>query len=266
MMNTTTQASTTLRHRKPLLLIDGDVLMHQIGRAAERKTRWEDGLWTWSADETEASLMLDRAVDKLKERFDTDEVVMTVSSKTNFRHDVFPDYKRGRNTQEGYEPLLKGFLRQRLLYDYEACMVRGLEADDVLGILMTDVEYRPECEKIILTIDKDLDTIPGWHYNLQKEEEYFVDPASADAMFYKQCLTGDRVDDIPGCPSYGDKTAEKALSGIPKDKIWETILRCYRSKGLDSEYALTMARLVRILRAEDFDSENQQPILWSPES
>lgn len=238
--------------------------MHRIGRASERKMRWEDGVWSWYADETEASLMLDNYVQKLKDRFDTDHIIMTISSKSNFRYSVFDDYKKTRSNTESYEPLLKGFLRRRMLENWESFMWQDLEADDVMGVLMTDDNWKSDYRKVILTIDKDLDTIPGWHYNLNSEEEYYVSPEEADAMFYKQCLMGDRVDDIPGCPTYGEKTAEKALAKAEPGQEWETIVKCYNSKNLDEEYALTQARLVRILRASDFDYDTMQPILWRP--
>ena len=252
-------------YKPHLLLIDGDVLMHLIGRASERKTRWEDGMWSWYADETEATLIMDNYVQKLKDRFDTDKVVMTISSKTNFRHSVFPDYKLSRSKSDSYEPLLKGFLRKYMLNNWESFMYNDLEADDVMGILMTDDAWCPEYEKVILTIDKDLNTIAGWHYNLTSGDYYYVTEEEADAMFYKQCLMGDRVDDIPGCPTYGEKTAEKALDKADPGEEWSTIVKAYNSKNLDEDYALTQARLVRILRVSDFSYETMQPILWSPE-
>lgn len=260
-----TKSAYDMTHKPYLLLLDGDVLMHRIGRASERKMRWEDGVWSWFADEKEASMLLDNYVQKLMDRFDTDKIIMTISSKTNFRHEVFEDYKKSRGNVESYEPLLKGFLRKRMLKNWESYMIPGLEADDVMGILMTDDDWYPDHQKVIGTIDKDLDTVPGTHFNLTSEEEYNVTLEEANAMFYKQCLMGDRIDDIPGCPTYGEKTAEKALAKAEPGKEWETIVKCYNSKNLDEDYALTQARLVRILRSSDFDYDTMQPILWRPE-
>ena len=38
----------------------------------------------------------------------------------------------------------------------------------------------------------------------------------------------------------------------------------YKRAKLDEEEAITQARLARILRASDWDSENKKPILWQP--
>lgn len=249
-------------YKTPCLLIDADVLVHKVSRAAEVQTRWEEGVWTWHATEADGDVILGNYVQALKQRFNTEAVVMCVSDKKNFRHDVFPDYKKERDNPMSYAPLLKSYLRNKMLNEYESYMIPGLEADDVLGILMTTEGFKKNYRKYILTIDKDLDTIPGWHYNLDKKEIYNVTQDQADHKFYMQCLTGDRVDDIPGCPGYGDKTAEKALKGFFEP--WPRIVECYEKKGLTVDDALTTARLVRILRNYDWDNESKKPILWRP--
>jgi DNA polymerase-1 len=250
-------------YKTPCLLIDADVLVHKVSRAAEVQTRWEDGVWTWHATEADGDLILSNYVESLKKRFNTEAVVMCISDKANFRHEVFPDYKKERDNPMSYAPLLKSYLRNKMLSEYESFMIPGLEADDVLGILMTTGGFKKGHQKYILTIDKDLDTVPGWHYNLDRKEVYNVSTEQADAKFYLQCLMGDRVDDIPGCPGYGEKTAEKALKGVADP--WPVIVKCYEKKGLTYADALTTARLVRILHNKDWNNQTKKPILWSPD-
>jgi len=62
----------------------------------------------------------------------------------------------------------------------------GQEADDAMGIAASSVEYSCIC-----TIDKDMDTIAGWHYNWDNNEFYVVAPDDADYFFYRQVLMGD---------------------------------------------------------------------------
>jgi len=38
----------------------------------------------------------------------------------------------------------------------------------------------------------------------------------------------------------------------------------FESRGLTEEDALIQARVARILRADDYDFKESQPILWSP--
>jgi DNA polymerase-1 len=248
---------------KRILLIDADVLVHKVSRAAEHKVRWPNGVWTWFADEAETLIILDNYMTALYKNLDTDVCVMCLSSDTNFRKEVFADYKAHRNNSDSYEPMMKQFLRQHFQDNYESFLIDDLEADDVLGILMTTDGYKSNYEKVLCTIDKDLDTIPGVHWNLDKKVVYDVTMAEADRKFYQQMLTGDRVDNIPGLPGYGEKTADKVLDKHPPVKWYDEIVKIYIAKGYDEDYAITMARLVRILRAEDWDFETKTLRLWN---
>jgi len=50
----------------------------------------------------------------------------------------------------------------------------------------------------IATLDKDLYGVPGWHWNWRRKELFNVSPEDADRFFYKQLITGDATDNIPG--------------------------------------------------------------------
>ena len=78
---------------------------------------------------------------------------------------------------------------------------------------------------------------------------------------YTQTLTGDVTDGYAGCPKIGPKTAEKILGSHP---TWNAVVQAYQKENLTADYALTQARLARILRASDWDEEKQQVKLWEP--
>ena len=65
---------------------------------------------------------------------------------------------------------------------------------------------------ILVSIDKDLDTVPGWHYNYDKKITYFVTPEEASYNFYYQLLVGDSSDNIKGAVGVGPAKAKKILS------------------------------------------------------
>lgn len=65
-----------------------------------------------------------------------------------------------------------------------------------------------------------------------------------------------------GCPSYGEITAKKLLDKYERVKWWDEIVKAYNNKGFDENYVITMARLVRILRAEDWDATSKSYKLW----
>ena len=47
---------------------------------------------------------------------------------------------------------------------------------------------------------------------------------------------------------------------------WATVVKAFTDKGLTEEDALLNARLARILTIEDYDTEQQEPKLWTPEA
>ena len=99
----------------------------------------------------------------------------------------------------------------------------GLEADDLIGISMG------ECDRgVIVTTDKDLNTIPGPHYNLSTKARFTVSNEEALLNFYAQCLSGDKTDTIPGLSGYGEATAKKALRGCnTAHSLWAEVKKIW---------------------------------------
>jgi len=124
----------------------------------------------------------------------------------NFRFDTYPAYKGGRKAR----PELYSQIRDYLIHQWDAEVVHGMEADDRLGINQT---RSPE-EYCIATIDKDLDTIIGWHYDFVKKEKYFVTPDQAEYCLYSQMCTGDSSDNVCGIRGVGPAAVKKMF----KDK------------------------------------------------
>ena len=81
----------------------------------------------------------------------------------------------------------------------------------------------PSC--IIVSVDKDLNMIPGWHYNIVTNERYLVHALDAQRNFYRQCIPGDTTDNIPGIYTItGAKATKNVLAKVDE---------------LDSEQALS---------------------------
>ena len=137
----------------------------------------------------------------------------------------------------------------------------------ISGRIIFATKLKSEHEQYaILSGDKDLRQIPGRRKWVGQEEEY-VSVEQAERMFWIQVLAGDTTDNIAGCPGYGKVTAEKATKDWdmkkPKEN-WAKTVELFEKKGKDYEFALKQARLVRILRGEDYDFSTQEETLWSP--
>ena len=129
-----------------------------------------------------------------------------------------------------------------------------LEADDAMGIYATKLTGN-----IIVSPDKDMRQIPGKLYNL--EDTITITPEEGAKWHLIQTLAGDQTDGYSGVPD-GVKRAttsfsrKKATAGLQLSKL--------EDKGLTEEDALCNARLARILTNEDYDSQKQEPRLWTP--
>lgn len=138
-------------------------------------------------------------VDGIFEKVDC-EVVGHLSGKANFRHEVATilPYKGNRTSDR---PHHYDFIRQLLVEAYDARVSQGHEADDAIGL-----NHDPE-KDVIITRDKDLDCIPGLHYNWEKDHCYYVDEVKANRNFFRQMLTGDRTDNILGLFGIGPNSS-----------------------------------------------------------
>lgn len=250
------------------LLIDGDIICFTIASRVETNIAWGgDNDRTREADPEVAKAETKAWIDELVETLDADSAVIALSdpSRRYFRHDIYPQYKQDRT--HGETPLLLFFLKDYLRTDEFVSKTKPtLEADDVLGIYASHPTLI-DGEKIVVTADKDLLQIPGLHYNPRKTKEGIreVTGAEGDAWFLTQVLTGDTTDGYPGCRGIGPKKADRILAGRTDPKVaWPDILATYAERGFDEDYALTQARVARILRHTDWDYAANRYIPWNP--
>jgi DNA polymerase-1 len=129
---------------------------------------------------------------------------MFLTGKDNFRKKIRDDYKGTRKKRD--KPKHYQAVRDYLVSQFQAQVVDGMEADDALSL-----QQKPDHSTAIATIDKDLLMVEGLHYNYNTKEWKKVSDKQGTRFFYKQMLTGDRVDNITGIRGIGDKKADKLL-------------------------------------------------------
>jgi len=239
------------------ILIDADIVLYQACCACEEATDWGNDIWTLVADAKECRQRVDVTFADLKEELKADELVVCLSDTENWRKSVYPAYKSNRKKTR--KPLIYPEVKKYLLKVYRSFMWPRLEADDVLGILATSNRYI-KGEKIIVSEDKDLKTIPGLLYNPGKPELGVMKIAKkeADRNHLIQSLAGDRTDGYPGCPGVGPKGAEKVVDGG-----WDGVVQVYENAGINEQEALVQAQVARILRANEW-TKTKGVKLWQP--
>ena len=161
--------------------------------------------------------MLDKLVREEKEEKDITHllVVFDASGKT-FRNDIYPEYKANRS--EAPEDLIPQFpviRKATSAFNIPFVELLGYEADDLIA------SYAEEAQKhnmkvTIVSSDKDLmqlvsdnvsmlDTMKGRLF--KKEDVFDKFGVYPEKVIDVQSLAGDSVDNIPGIPGIGIKTA-----------------------------------------------------------
>ncbi|MEW6633012.1 MAG: DNA polymerase I, partial [Pseudomonadota bacterium] len=198
-------------------------------------------------------------------------VIFDYSSKT-FRSELYPEYKANRSAPP--EDLIPqfGLIRQATVAFNLPCIeMEGFEADDIIATYCR-LAREAGADATIISSDKDLMQLVGptvGMYDPMKDrqigvpeviEKWGVPP---EKMIDLQALTGDSVDNVPGVPGIGPKTAAQLLeqfgdldgllaraSEIKQEKRRETII-ANADKARISRELVTLKNDVRMKEGLD---------------
>lgn len=238
----------------PTLLVDMDFFCYRAAQAAEVELEFDSDLTVVVGSFNQGQRIIKQQLKQLRDRFESDDLVLFWTDKKNFRKDVEPTYKGNRIKRKpaGYMKL-----KQWCMSTWKSVLKPGLEADDALGIVATKGDVT---NFVLISPDKDMEQIPCRIYNLKNE--FTQTPEDAVKKLYQQCLTGDSTDGYRGCPGVGPKRADLILDN--PETYWASTVDAFIAAGLTEQDALTNLRLARILQHTDWDSEKQEVILFTP--
>jgi len=201
--------------KKLLVLVDGSYYIfrayHAIGN-----------LKTSKGEPSGAIYGVINSLKKLLNDFDPDYIGVVFDAKgKNFRNDLYPDYKANR------PPMPEDLVNQiKPIHDIvqslglPVLVIDGVEADDVIGTLAKQAAAKG-INTIISSGDKDLAQLVNDHIRMYNAmNNGIVDRAGVIKKFGVTpeqiidylILVGDSVDNIPGVPKVGPKTAAKWLN------------------------------------------------------
>lgn len=186
-----------------------------------------------------AILRCDKTMRDILDATESDQYKSFVTGPGNFRKHINPEYKANRKDKE--PPIHLQACREFLINEWNTEVCEGYEADDALGINQTP-------SSIICTIDKDLDMIPGLHFNWVKGEIYEVSEIEALKFFYKQLLIGDKSDNITGVVGIGKVKASNLIDHLETE---EEMLKVVKSLYNDDDRFLINAQCLWIWRYEN---------------
>lgn len=247
------------------ILLDADITRYEIGHAAE--TGWKavtgsDGLPPFDFVET----MLLKRLETIQYNLKTNKKpILYMTEGETFRSKIATQ-KPYKGTRSGKKPYHYENLTVYLRDVLGAKIVTGIEADDALSI---DHTSNPETT-ILVSRDKDCRQVPGWFFSYELGRQPAFGPewiyqagyltltdkklsGTGYSWFLAQCLIGDAVDNVPGCPGIGPVQAFEKLAG----RCWEDqqyeVCQAYSAHYGASwlDYMEEQARLVWLLRHDD---------------
>ena len=269
-------------------LIDGDIILYRCGFAAQSKIynlslpsylgeipkfKYKKDMLAWKKENgqenSDYSVVVDTVIEPvenalnnvktvlteiksfLSKRFGEVELEVFLSGKSNFRDDVATIKVYKGNRDPLHKPHWYNEIKEYLRSVWKAEEEEHLEADDILAKLQSN-------NTCIVTTDKDLDQIAGWHYNWVKDILYEVSVEQAIHSKYIQILTGDSTDNIEGIPGVGPVSAEKCLEWCSSIDDYEQAIKeeyehffTQNKKGVEksNEYCMTWDLILEETRA-----------------
>lgn len=197
---------TTTQEPPPFgaVVVDADQLAYSCG---------------WAANEEPLNYCLNtvkNALKKIKDNSNAGRMRVFIRGQGNFREEMQTTVPY-KGTRRPDKP--KWF---KEIYDYlrdhhEAIPAHGYEADDAVAMFL----HKHGDNVILSSPDKDLITVPGWHYHPKLEQAFYVNYEQAMRFFWVQVIAGDRVDNIQGLPYVPAAYAEKYELGTKDLKIAE---------------------------------------------
>lgn len=225
-----------------IALIDSDVHRYQIGSVTMPHPFVEGEFVPASRDYV--CYLVDRAIEEIVNDIGASSYICALSGKGNFRNSIAiqQPYKGNRDPNSS-RPMHYDTVGDHIRDNHPHVIVDGMEADDWLGITQRS-NFGEYC---IATRDKDLLTVPGWHYRFAcgkaqpAIQMHWIEPIEATRFFFYQMLIGDETDNIPGCGKREYRpwgTAHTVVWGCGKKvKIPRMVLR---RKGVGSAKAHSM--------------------------
>lgn len=211
----------------PLILIDGSSYLYRAFHAYP-------GTMSNGDIPTNAVYGVVNMLRSMMRQFASDRIAVIFDAKgKTFRDDMYPEYKANR-------PPMPDDLRCQIepLHNVIRAMglplisISGVEADDVIGTLASQAS-KAGIPVLISTGDKDMAqlvdenvTLINTMTNVVMDREGVIEKFGIppELIIDYLALMGDKVDNIPGVPGVGDKTATALLQGIGSiEKLYQNL-------------------------------------------
>ncbi len=234
-----------MTQKAPLILVDGSSYLYRAFHAM-----YKADLRTSAGEPVGAVRGVTSMLRRLRKDYPESHAAVIFDAKgKTFRDDIYAEYKANR-------PPMPDDLRSQIepvhaiirAMGFPLLVIEGVEADDVIGTLARQATEQG-MDVIVSTGDKDMAQLVNQHVTLENTmTETTMDVAGVTEKFGIPpeliidflALMGDKVDNIPGVPGVGEKTALGLLQGLGGlDSVYGNLEKV---KDLEFRGAKTMAK------------------------
>lgn len=154
-----------------------------------------------------------------------EQYVGFIQGPDSFRKRMFPTYKATRPPVPDWFIERKPVILDRVVNHWKFEYTKdGFEADDAVASIAL-IEHEKGNTPIVCAIDKDLQQVPGEHFNYKSAKTTSVQESEAWRCVCMQLLHGDATDNIPNLKrGIGPAKADKILNFLITRNIDEQVL------------------------------------------
>ncbi|MEH6358107.1 MAG: DNA polymerase I [Pseudomonadales bacterium] len=203
----------------PLVLVDGSSYLYRAFHAM-----YKADLRTSSGEPVGAIRGVTSMLRRLKLDYPGSTIVVIFDAKgKTFRDEMYSEYKAQRPPMpDDMRPQIEPIHNIVRAMGMPLLVIEGVEADDVMGTL-ADQATQLGIDVVLSTGDKDMAQLVNQHVSMVNtmtetvmdidgvKEKFGIPP---ELIIDYLALMGDKVDNIPGVPGVGEKTALALLQGL----------------------------------------------------
>lgn len=208
--------TNTLEGLAPLVLVDGSSYLYRAYHALPPLTNSK-------GQPTGAVKGVINMIRRLRKDYHASQIAVVFDAKgKTFRDEIFAEYKANRPPMpDDLRPQVEPIHEIVQAMGLPLFVIEGVEADDVIGTLAHQATQQ-KMPVIISTGDKDMAQLVNEHVTLVNTmTDTILDIPGVHAkygfgpelMIDYLALMGDKVDNIPGVPGVGEKTAQGLIQG-----------------------------------------------------
>jgi hypothetical protein len=174
-------------------------------------------------------------------------IYMTSAEDKHYRYQVYPEYKahRKKSDRPVHYKAVREYIKQK--HGGSVTVVEDMEADDAIAIHMSQNQWQDDDKYkevtpdtlIAVYIDKDIHQVPGWRYNYDKDQFYYILTLDSYRHFYTQMFKGDTADNVKNLVRFKQWKPElKQLSVAKSNMEMYTVLfkaACREIRGKNQE-------------------------------